>query len=356
MIQVNANLTTISAYTTPWAGLERSNYLRLDLNENTQALPDHAIERMVRFIRQVGVQCYPDYAEFVAKLSSYCGVPADLVLVTNGSDQGIDVILRAFLAPGDEMVVARPEFAMFGNIAHLLDAKIAGVPYEDEFRFPYETFHGAVSPATRLIVIINPNNPTGTPVSLEYIEGLLQQFPEVPILVDEAYYEYTESTALDFLRRYDNLILLRTFSKAFAMAGLRLGYIIARSELIAHFEKIRGPFAVNSVAMEAAAAQLEHSEQMRAQVDEVMKLSKPFTRKFLAANGIKFIEGAANFFLVAMPDLDAMVAYLKSQGILVRPLRGPRLDGLVRMSFGTLAEMHRVEKVITAFLQGKNGI
>jgi len=353
LIQVKANLTDLHAYTPPWTGLDRSKFLRLDLNENTQPLPDYAIERMVRFIRQVGVQCYPDYCEFITKLSFYCGIQKDSISVTNGSDQGIDIILRTFLSPGDEMVIARPEFTMFGNIAHLLEARIAGVPYGEEFRFPYETFHEAVSSATRLIVVINPNNPTGTPVSLDYIEGLLQRFPEIPILVDEAYYEYTGCTALKFLNRYDNLILLRTFSKAFAMAGLRLGYVIAKPELVAHFEKIRGPFAVNSVAIEAATAQIEHPEPMRAHVDEIMTLSKPFTIKFLEANGIAFFEGAANFLLVAMPDQKAMVTYLKSQGILVRSLHGPRLEGLVRMGLGTLAEMHTVENAITSFLQGK---
>ncbi|CAK0769134.1 histidinol-phosphate aminotransferase [Gammaproteobacteria bacterium] len=353
MIQVKANLTDLHAYTPPWAGLERSKFLRLDLNESTQPLPDHAIERMVRFIRQVGVQCYPDYYEFIAKLASYCTVPKDWISVTNGSDQGIDIILRAFLAPGDEMVIARPEFAMFGNIAHLLEARITGVSYEDDFRFPYETFHQAVSPATRLIVVINPNNPTGTPVSLDYIEWLLKRFPEVPILVDEAYYEYTECSALDFLHRYDNLILLRTFSKAFAMAGLRLGYVIARPELIAHFEKIRGPFAVNSLAVEAATAQIEQPEYMRAHVNEIMTHSKPFTKKFLEVNGIEFFEGAANFFLIAPPDQEAMVAHLKSQGILVRALHGPRLEGLIRMGLGTPAEMRFVENAINSLLQGR---
>ncbi len=296
MIPVKPNICAINTYTTPWAALDRTEYLRLDLNESTQPLPEYVLESMVRFIRDTGVECYPDYCGFYEKLSSYCPVPADWLLATNGSDQGIDVILRAFLAPGDEMVVARPEFAMFGNIANLLDAKIVGVPYAEQFQFPYETFHEAVSAATRLIVIINPNNPTGTPVSLEYIEWLLLKFPTIPILVDEAYYEYTKTTSLDLLKRHDNLIVLRTFSKAFAMAGLRIGYIIARPELIAHFEKIRGPFAVNSVALAAATAQIENQDPMQKHVEEVMERSKPFTREFLSASGVSFNRGCRELF------------------------------------------------------------
>ena len=343
MISVKSHIAAIQAYTTPWALIDRRDYLRLDLNENTQALPASVVEQMAQLIRERGVHCYPDYRGFGAQLSSYCAVPEDWLLATNGSDQGIDIVLRAFLTQGDEMVVARPEFAMFGNIANLLGARIVGVPYGDRFQFPYDTFHEAISSDTRLIVIINPNNPTGTPVTLDYIEWLLVRFPNVPILVDEAYYEYTGTSALDFLKRYDNLIVLRTFSKAFAMAGLRLGYIIARPALITHFEKIRGPFAVNSVALVAAAAQLAHLDNMQAQVKEVMLRAKPFTSAFLRENNIDFIEGAANFFLVSMPNVDSMVEHLKSHQILVRPLRGPRLDGWVRMSLGSLSEMQRVK-------------
>ncbi|CAK0772550.1 Histidinol phosphate aminotransferase [Gammaproteobacteria bacterium] len=349
MIQVKTNLNSIHAYTTPWAGLDRSQYLRLDLNESTQPIPDQAIARMMKFISQVGVQCYPEYQGFIKKLSSYCGVAENWLLATNGSDQGIDIVLRAFLSPGDEMVIARPEFAMFGNIAQLLEARIAGVPYTTEFLFPYEKFHEGISQATRLIVIINPNNPTGTIVSLEYIEWLLQRFPNLPILVDEAYYEYTGSTAMEFMRRHDNLIILRTFSKAFAMAGLRLGYVMARPELITHFEKIRGPFAVNSLAVEAATVQIEYLEKMRAHVDEIMKIAKPFTKKFLAAHNIKFFDGAANFLLITMPNINDMVEHLKSNRILVRPLHGTGLDGLIRMGIGTLDEMRLVEKAIASF-------
>ncbi len=342
MMPVRPNIAAIHAYKTPWAMLDRMEYLRLDLNENTQDLPECALERMVQFIRETGVGCYPDYRVANRQLASYCGVPAECLLVTNGSDQGIDIVLRAFLAPGDEMVIARPEFAMFGNSAALLDAKVVGVPYGEQFCFPYETFHEAVTPETRLIVIINPNNPTGTPVSLEYIEWFLLRFPNVPILVDEAYYEYTGISALGLLQKYDNVILLRTFSKAFAMAGLRLGYILARPGLITEFEKIRGPFAVNGVALAAAIAQVEHPEGMRAHVDEIMNRSKPFMRSFFEANGISFIEGAANFFLVSVPNVERMVDHLRSHKILVRTLHGPRLDGWIRMGLGSLQEMQRV--------------
>ena len=167
MVTVKPYIAQISAYAPPWLGLDRSQYLRLDQNENTQPLPSVAVEAIVGYLERVGVQAYPEYDSFHAKLSSYCGVPAEHLLVTNGSDRGINVVLRAFLSPGDRMLVARPEFAMFGITAGVLNARVIGVPYEEGFRYPYEAFLRAVSPDVKLIVAINPNNPTGTPIAPE---------------------------------------------------------------------------------------------------------------------------------------------------------------------------------------------
>jgi histidinol-phosphate aminotransferase len=349
MITVKPHIAQISAYAPPWPGLDRSQYLCLDQNENTQPLPAVAVEAIVRYLERVGVHAYPEYDRFYEKLATYCGAPAECLLVTNGSDRAIDVVLRAFLAPGDGLLVARPEFAMFGLTANLLGARVLGVPYEPGFRYPYETFLRAVSREVKLIVAINPNNPTGTPITTDYLEHLVRSYPEIPILVDEAYYEYTGCTVIDLVRQHPNVIILRTFSKAFAMAGLRLGYVVARPELIREFHKLRGPFDVNSLALQAAATQIDHPEARLAHVAEIMTRSKPLVEQFLRSRGIVFHPGAANFILVEHPRRDELVAFLKSQGILVRPLRGPLLDGLIRMNLGTLSEMNRLVETLTRF-------
>lgn len=352
MIHVQPNLARLSAYVPPWVGIDRAKYLRLDLNECTQPLPPVVVEQLARYIREKGVQSYPDYTDFLPQLSAYCGLPTNHLLLTNGSDEGIVCILRALLAPGDSMVIARPEFAMFGRLAEMLGVKIIGVPYGPAFEYPYQAFDEAIPRDAGLIVIINPNNPTGTPVALDYVKKVLREHPDTPVLVDEAYYEYTGCTAVEFLAEHENLILLRTFSKAFAMAGLRLGYVMARPEFIAELKKVRGPFDVNCLALQAAGGQLAHPETRQAHLAEVMNVSKPFTEEMLRSCGIEFVPGAANFLLAAPPDRDRMVAYLKSRGILVFPMRAPRLEKMVRMSFGTLAEMQTVRDALTRFVRG----
>jgi histidinol-phosphate aminotransferase len=349
MPTVRPCIAEISEYTPPWRGLDRDRYLCLDQNENTQPLPRVAVEAIVAFLQHNGVHTYPEYDAFYAKLSSYCGLPPDHLLVTNGSDRGIDVVLRSFLAPGDAMLVARPEFAMFGLTASGIGARVLGVPYEEGFRYPYDSFLQALSPQVKLVVAINPNNPTGTPIRIDFIERLLRENPDVPVLVDEAYFEYTGATVIGRIAEFPNLVVLRTFSKAFAMAGLRLGYIAARPELIRQFVKIRGPYDVNSLALQAAAAQIDHPEARLAHVTEIMTRSKPFVEQFLQSRGIRFHAGAANFVLVEHPRRDALVEFLKSKGILVRPLRGPMLDGHIRVGLGTLSEMHRLAEAIAAF-------
>ena len=352
MVKVNPYIAQVSAYAPPSLGLDRSQYLCLDQNENTQPLPMVAVETIIRYLERVGVQAYPEYETIYAKLATYCGLPAEYLLVTNGSDRGIDVVLRAFLSQGDGMLVARPEFAMFGITAGLLNARVFGIPYDEGFRYPYEAFLRAVSPDVKLIVVINPNNPTGTSIATDYIERLVRSYPEIPVLVDEAYYEYTGCTVIDLVGSFPNVIILRTFSKAFAMAGLRLGYLIACPHLIREFHKIRGPFDVNSLAIQAAAAQLDHPEAARSHVTEIMARSRPFLEEFLRSHGIEFHSAAANFMLVKHPRRDDLVTFLRSKGILVRPMRGPMLDGLIRITLGTLSEMHRLAEAFISFQEG----
>ena len=349
MITVQDHIAGLGAYAPPWSGLDRRPYLRLDLNECTRPLPKVAVEAITRQLEYVHL--YPSYESFIPTLADYCGQPAECLLVTNGSDQGIDVILRAFLGRGDPMVIARPEFPMFAQTANVLDARIVGVPYEQGFRFPYDEFRQAITAETRLVVVINPNNPTGTPVELDYIAGLLDDFPETPVLVDEAYYEYTGESVIDLVPKYPNLIVLRTFSKAFAMAGLRLGYVVAQPGLIREFEKIRGPFDVNSLAIAAADAQIRHPEECIAGVAEVMTKSKPLVESFLESSSVTMHRGAANFLLVESPRRDAIVEHLKANGVLVRPMKAESMQSMFRMSVGSLEEMQRFVELFASFLE-----
>ncbi|GAB0057357.1 Histidinol-phosphate aminotransferase [Candidatus Magnetaquicoccaceae bacterium FCR-1] len=348
--KVRINIQAMSAYAPPWTGLDRTRYLRLDLNENTRALPPEIRPALERLWESGAVSRYPEYQAFLPKLAAHVGVAEENLIITNGSDQGIEVLLRAFLNPGDGMVVARPEFPIFSHVAQVIGATVQGVPFDTGMRFPEARFFEAIDARTRLIVLINPNNPTGTVVPQGVIREVLTRHPELPVIVDEAYYEFTGVSCLDWLREFPNLIVVRTFSKAYAMAGLRLGYVVAHRELIRELYKVRGPFDVNVCALAVADAQLGLPHAAR-YVEAVMGEGKPFTEAALRELGVTFYPAAANFMLVEPEDRDGMVAYMKANGILVRPMVAPSLVKTFRLTIGPLEEMRRFVEVLRGYFE-----
>ncbi|MEE4358477.1 MAG: histidinol-phosphate transaminase [Desulfococcaceae bacterium] len=350
MPQVKPHIAAMSPYSPPWTGLDRSAYLRLDLNENSLDPPDHVIRALKSCLDRKGIQMYPEYFRFLPKLAAYAQVGENQIILSNGSDQAIEIILRAFLGPGDTMLMAEPGFPIFNQVAGVIGAKVHGVPYDKELHFPCEAFLDAITADTNLVVVINPDNPTGSSLSLSRIRDILEKAGDIPVIADEAYFEYTGVTALALLSSYPNLIITRTFSKAFAMAGLRLGYAIASPELIAEFHKIRGPFDINSCAVTAAGAQLDDPHAWKAYVVEIMQKAKPFLENFFTEKGVKYYPGAAHFMLVQPENRDEAVAFLKEQGILVRPMTAPLIRRTFRMNAGTLEQTKKFADAYQKYL------
>ncbi len=352
-INVQPHIAALSIYSPPWTGLDRRQYLRLDLNENTQAPPACVSTALKALIDEPRLQMYPDYGDFIPRLASYAEVIPNQLIVSNGSDQAIDIILRAFLAAGDEMVIAQPEFPVFTQVANVIGARVKGVPFESDLSFPLAALQQTIGSKTRLIVIINPNNPTGTPVTLAQIEQVLRDNPDIPVIVDEAYYEFTGVSAQSLLDDYENLLIIRTFSKAFAMAGLRLGYVLAHESVITELYKIRGPFDVNTCALVAATAQLESPTDWQQYAQTVMTVSKPLLEAFFDQQSIAYYPSASNFMLVRPDDRDAAVQYLKQHGILVRPMVAAAIDQTFRLSIGLPEEMQQFTQCYLDYLNSR---
>jgi histidinol-phosphate aminotransferase len=343
---VKPQIAALSIYSPPWSALDRTAFLRFDLNENTLPLPDCVKAALKDWIDADQISLYPDYAAFMPKLARYVGAETEQLLVSNGSDQAIEVVLRSFLGKGDELLMAQPGFPMFSQIAGVIGAKVNGIPYTPDLHFPRQDFFAAVSAATKLIVLVNPDNPTGVSIPQDVIEEALALRPDLPVLVDEAYFEFTGVTALPLLAAHPNLIILRTFSKAFALGGLRLGYIIAHPELITEFSKVRGPFDVNTCALTAAAAQLDDpAATWRRFPEETMQASKPYLEIFFRENKVRYYPSAAHFLLVEPEDRDGAVAFLKERGILVRPMVAPAISKTFRMNVGTLEQTKHFAEV-----------
>jgi histidinol-phosphate aminotransferase len=340
-MKVRNAIARMGTYHPPMEGRAERDYLLLDFSESTQPPPPHVAEALKAYIETGRLRMYPSYGRFEELLAAYAGVNREQVLITNGSDSAIQLITHALLGEGDEMVMARPGFFVTGACALSAGAQVVSPEYRrSDMAFPLEAVLAAVTPRTRLIVVISPNNPTGTTASGEQIETILRAHPDVPVLVDEAYYEFCGKTAVPLLARHDNLVITRTFSKAFALAGLRLGYALSNPAFIGELRKVRIPYDVNTLAVVAAQAQLERPQPWRAYVAEVVQRAKPMLERFLREHGVFFYPSEANFLLIRPDDAQGATAYLKEHGILVRPQRPP-VDDCFRMSIGTVAEMQR---------------
>lgn len=355
-LRIPQRILDASPYVPEWLGLNRAEFIRLDRNENTRPLPAAVQEALVNSIESCAVQSYPESAPLQRSLADYIHVPPEYILPTNGSDQGIDLCLRTVLDEGDSILIARPEFPIFSHVAGAIGARIEPVPYNSDLSFPYRTFAEAI-PSVRpsLIVLINPNNPTGTGIDIDYIEQTIASNPKTLVIVDEAYYEYTGKTVVPLVKEYANLLVLRTFSKAFAMAGLRLGYVLANPQILANVRKLQNPFDVNQLAVIAGLAQLTRTDAVRAECKHAMEEIKPYVAQSLLEVGVEVWPGSANFLLVRPPDCAEAVAYLRNSGVLVRSMSASALQGAFRVSLGTMHEMQQFVGVFRSYLQGCRG-
>lgn len=315
----------------------------LDFNEKTIP-PSRAVQEALKSVIDKGiVQIYPqECLELREAIAEYCGVAPNQILLTNGSDQAIDVIFRTFTKPRDRVIIPCPTYSMFGLFAELMDVEINQPVVElPDLSFPKQGVLDALTKHTSLIVVCSPNNPTGQLISNETIQELASTAPNTLIYVDEAYYEFSQQTAVPLLEQYSNIVISRTFSKAFGLAGLRIGYVIASPEHIAEMEKVRNPYDINIFAYYGARAALDNLDELNSYVTEVMQQAKPLIENFFQESGIRFFSSQANFILFQVKNSKTVYEKLRSLNILVRPRSGPFIDNTIRLTIGTLVQMEQ---------------
>ena len=288
-----------------------------------------------------GANLYPDGGGFYLRraLAEKLAVAPENIVLGNGSNEIIEFIGHAFLRPGAEMVTSEDAFIAYRLVSALFAAKSVSVADRDH-RFDLEAILGAIAPQTRVIFIANPNNPTGTLVRQDAIDAFMARVPdEVVVVFDEAYFEYLDNPpdTLQFVRANRNVIVLRTFSKVHALANARIGYGIARPELIRVLQKAREPFNTNGLAQAAAVAALAdvaHQQETKRMTDEGRK----YLESEFATLGLPFIPSVANFVLVRVGDGKALFKKLLVKGMIVRALSGYKLPEWVRISVGTMEQ------------------
>ena len=305
---------------------------------------------------QVAGQCaletlnrYPDggCVELKAALSKHMGVDEQFLVVGNGSNELLVLIAYATLGPGDEIVYGWPSFIVYPMMAQLTGATAVEVPLDNRETFDLEAIAEAITPATKMVVLCNPNNPTGTIYDTERFSAFLEKVPpEVLLVVDEAYFEFvTDSDSPDALKWFDGvrpLCVLRTFSKIYGMAGIRCGYAVVPGELAVALDKVRAPFNVNSVAQSMACASLTDTETLvnRKAMNEVQRerLQEAFDRL-----GVVYAPSQTNFVWIHVDDATALFEALLKKGIITRSFG---LASSLRVGIGSESETTRI---ITAF-------
>ena len=325
-------------------GLAPGNIIKLASNENPLGPSHLAIRAMRRALTQANL--YPDGNAFYLKqkLAEKLGIPPAHLILGNGSNEIIELIGHALLSADAEVVVSQYCFAVYPIVTALFGARLVTVPAK-QYGHDLEAMQAAVTPKTRIVFIANPNNPTGTVVRSEDLARFIEALPaNVLLALDEAYVEFL-SERLDLLpdiRRGNrpNLILMRTFSKIYGLAGLRVGYGIGHPDLIAALEKIRQPFNLNAVAQAGALAALEDTAHVEKTQRTVARGLKLFVRTFRKL-GLEFIPSFANFILVRVGDGQRIFNDLQKQGVIVRPMASYQLPEWIRITVGTSGENSR---------------
>ncbi|MBQ4613759.1 MAG: histidinol dehydrogenase [Akkermansia sp.] len=299
---------------------------------------------------------YPDPLqwELKQKISAYKGIAPERIFLGNGSDEAIDLIFRTFCTPGvDEVAAISPSYGMYEVCADINNIRYNAIPLEDGYQFNAENFLQSIySPCTKVIFICSPNNPTGNLLPIEEIRKVLDIFPGI-VVVDEAYIDFAPagSSAAALLEEYPRLIVLNTFSKAWASAGIRLGMALAHPEIIGLFNKVKYPYNVNILTQRAAMERLEHMDEIRAWVDEALSERTRMMQEVAALPICREIYPSdANFFLARMTDACSIYDALVNQGIIVRNRhRITMCENCLRITIGTPAENNELLAALKQF-------
>lgn len=356
MLQAPEDIQSIQPYIPgkPVKELERelgiTGSIKLASNEN----PIGPSPRAVSVLRKglTGLHRYPDGSCYYLReaLSRRLNIQKDEIIFGNGSNEIIELAVRTFLMPGDEAIMAHPSFVVYSMIVQAAQGRSIFVPLRD-WRHDLEAMASRISDRTRLIFIANPNNPTGTINTAGEMASFMEKVPDgVLVIIDEAYYEYVSSPdyadSLSYFRQNRDILVLRTFSKIYGLAGLRIGYGIARSSLVSDMNRVRQPFNVNALAQAAALAALEDSGHV-----EKTRTINGKGKKYLYTNlrrlKMNFVPTEANFIYLPLEHEAAQELYsrLLRQGIIIRPMGQRALRITVGRPSENRALIHALEKL-----------
>jgi histidinol-phosphate aminotransferase len=336
MLEARAAVQKLQAYRPPLAGRQG---LRLDFNESTVGCSPRVLAQL-RSLDAETLARYPEREPVESEVGDFLGLDRAQVLLTNGVDEAIHLLCSTYLEPGDEAIIVVPTFAMYAIFAQAEGARLVQVLSAENFAFPLEDVLSRMSQRTRLIAVANPNNPTGVAVAPDILLQVARAAPQAAVLVDEAYFEFHGETMLNQAARPSNVFVGRTFSKAYGLAGLRIGILAGDSGQMAMVRRAASPYNVNAVALAVLPEALRDQQYVKNYVAEVQHGRRLLHRE-LRTLGLEYWSSRANFVLVRVgPAHMEFIQALRTRGILVRDRDSdPGCAGCVRLTVGSGEDM-----------------
>ncbi len=320
---------------------QRKRYLRLDLNENLSTLSDAQFADMMATIKPETATAYPDLAAIYARMARHVGVSEDKIVLTNGSDMGIKSIFDVCIAKGDHIVLHDPYFLMYERYAQFFEADTSAVPVTESWAPDADAMLAQVNDRTKMVVVEDPSGNIGTGLDAHELARMAAELERknVLLVIDEAYMycERNQSANLALVDRYSNVILLRTMSKAYGLAGARLGVLISNAALATQLYKVRSLYELSGLSANITEWHLDHPEVL-ATYQQKVRDGKAFLSEHLGRLGLPFRDTPANFIIIELDrghDTTEVAARLKAKGILIgKAYTLPRLKGWARITVG----------------------
>jgi histidinol-phosphate aminotransferase len=332
MLKAREAVKTMQAYRSPSAGLSGLN---LNMNENTGGCSPR-VYRKLASLTALEVSRYPHREHCEEITARFLGVNGNQVVLTNGVDEGIHLICETYLREEDEAILVVPTFGMYAIYIHATGAKTLVVPMQTDFSFPIEEIIASITPRTRLIALANPNNPSGTVASSEDLLRIVEHAPDAAVLIDEAYFEFYGESVLRAVAKYDNLFVARTFSKAYGLAGLRLGVLVGSSEQMEMVRRVSSPYNVNAAALACLPVALSDRQYVSDYLREVFD-GRLRLQMLCEELGLQYWPSHANFVLIRIGEkYSQFIEMMRQREIRVRDRsKDPGCEGCVRITIGT---------------------
>ena len=335
-------------YHPPLAGRDA---LRLDFNENTVA-PSPKVFAKLQSLTAEGLTIYPERQPVERIVAAKFGLDVDQVLLTNGVDEAIHLMACAFLEDGDEALICTPTFFMYDVSIMMMTTGLKRVQADDSLEFPFERFMAAITPKTKLIIVASPNNPTGTTVSREHLLAIAKAAPQAVLMVDEAYFHFHGDTTMGDVGNVPNLIVARTFSKAYGLANLRVGMVAGDARLIGFLKKVSSPYNVNGVALAVLPEALADDDYLQWYVEQI-RVGREKVFATLKELGVRTWPSASNFILMDIGGKHKQFCdTMRTKGVLLRDRSTyPGCDGYARITIGVTEQVERGLKALRESLQ-----